>query len=450
MKAILLLLFVFSITSCSLKEAIDNNFETESKVTPFAKSKSLKDLYGDKIKIKIPLTESSMGYYEVEDILENKDKNAKKKDFFHRIYDRFRLGLYRLAIKLGVSNNIRYTTYYDFDAIDADYLESATVTKVFFTTEECRPEEQDCNGSKKITTNFNFVETFFVNVSNYSKEETEGALEFIPAKDFEEMARRSFEQSSEDIKDEEEFFSKANKSGHWTQGDSSNLEASEINLVRFANDVPEIDIKESDLPKNGKKFTFKLKRKQDMNRVEDYLEKRKTLKKFIKRVTRNSRKREVTVVIKRGVSIKEVFHAIMAEQPKKYTSKMVIFRLNSKLIETNKYFKQEKFAGIIQDSTMIGRSYFVELVSNNKRDDLDRILKRDKDFVSKELDIYKVEECDKSNCLDLGVKEFNLVPMLARNPKLQIDSYISVKSLGKEDFKYNGFIEVEIKLSLPD
>lgn len=448
MKAILLLLIVFSATSCSLKEAIDNDFKTKSSITPFAKSKKLDDLYGDKIKIKIPLTETSVGYYEVEDILDNNEKNSKSKSFMKRFFDKIKLGLYRLAIKFGVSNNIRYSTYYDFESIDPDFLKSAKITKVFFTTEECRPEEEFCNGSKKITSNFNFVDRFFVNVSNYTKEETEGALEFIPNEDFRERARRSFEQNTVDIVDESQIFTTNDNSQDWSEKTPSSAEPNEINLVKFSNAAPELDLIEKDLPEHGDEFAINIGKNNDLKQVQKYFE-GAIFNKVIKRAKIKKKENQIEIKLKKGVTIREAFALIKAEQSKNLTSKMVIFRLNSRLIETKKYFEQDKFKEIIHDSTMIGRSLFVELVDNNKKNELQRILDKDESFISRELDFYKIEKCDNSNCLDLEVKEYNLIPMLVKNPKLKIDSYISVKSLGKEDFKYNGFIEIEVDISIP-
>ena len=60
-----------------------------------------------------------------------------------------------------------------------------------------------------------------------------------------------------------------------------------------------------------------------------------------------------------------------------------------------------------------------------------------------------MDTCIYSNCIDLEVEEFNLVPILSVNPNLKIDTYVSVKSLGNTDFKYNGFIEIELELDLP-
>ena len=98
---------------------------------------------------------------------------------------------------------------------------------------------------------------------------------------------------------------------------------------------------------------------------------------------------------------------------------------------------------------MIGRSLYVELFEDANKDEFLRKIDFDNNFSAMNLDIYKLDRCINSNCVDLEVEEFNLVPLLAVNPHLKIDSYISIKTLGSIDFKYNGYIEVELEIDLP-
>ncbi len=98
---------------------------------------------------------------------------------------------------------------------------------------------------------------------------------------------------------------------------------------------------------------------------------------------------------------------------------------------------------------MIGRSLFVEVKNQASLSKFESLLAQEENKIAGELDVYSVNRCVRSNCLDLNVKEVNLVPLIEKSPNINIDTYLSVRNLGLKDFKYNGFIEVEILLDLP-
>lgn len=446
MKASLLLILLFSFASCSLKDAAENNFQTKSNITPFAKTKRLEDLY-KKTKIKIPLTESTVGHFDREYVLDNERLDSRKKGFFKKIADKFKYAFYSLVIGTGLyGNRIRYRTFYNFESIDPDLLKNAKITKVFFTTEDCRQEEEYCNGSKRLTSNFNFVRSFFVNVSNYSHADSEGALEFLDADEFQDAARRSYEQRSEDFEDTKNEFNVQNNAVEW---DNTFHQAgnNEINLVSFSDRAPELELENIKPLDTSTELRIKLRDNQNSSVVKNYLQDKK-FRELIRKVRYKRRGRYMNVYAKKGASAKDILNALKMEQAKNLTSKMVIFRIRSKFRETKRYLDSEKFSHLIIDTTPIGRSLFVELKSKDDRQKLDALLDSDPYYLN-DLDIYKREKCVNSNCLDLDVQSVNLVPMLRNNPKFKIDSYIEIDSLSKIDFKYNGYIEIELDLSLP-
>jgi hypothetical protein len=51
--------------------------------------------------------------------------------------------------------------------------------------------------------------------------------------------------------------------------------------------------------------------------------------------------------------------------------------------------------------------------------------------------------------VELEVEDINLAPIMAKHPTLLIESFISVQNLGYNDFKYGGYIEIEVELDLP-
>ena len=129
--------------------------------------------------------------------------------------------------------------------------------------------------------------------------------------------------------------------------------------------------------------------------------------------------------------------------------KMVIFRLVDNFVEAKRYFQNEKFVKIIKDSTIIGRSIYVELLPGVNKDKFLNLVAEDAVKEESDLNILRVEKCLGRNCLDLPVRNYNLVQLLQKSSKLSIDTFLSIRDLGNTDFKYNGFIEVELKLNLP-
>ncbi len=83
LKGLINILLICILCSCSLKEAMDNDFETKTETKPFAPSKTLAERFGNgeeiKFTLKVPLTEDSVGYYDVEDILGNRNLDSSQK-----------------------------------------------------------------------------------------------------------------------------------------------------------------------------------------------------------------------------------------------------------------------------------------------------------------------------------------------------------------------------------
>lgn len=449
MKSLLTVVFLFSLASCSLKELADNGFKTKTEITPMAPSKTLAQRFGDgkylTFNVKIPLTEDSVGYYDIEEVLGNSDLNSNHKSYFQSLLDSWKLKLYNLFVKLGKSNKIKYSSVIKFPQIDSRYIKSAKVKKVFFTTEDCRPEEEDCNTRANFGSNFNLVDTFFLNVSNHNEgDEINSNIIEMDKKTFAKEKKMAFSQTDQSIL---KSFSEAKENQEQFKA---------INLVKFYNNIPTLNIDTSKVPEDTDFLHFDVKK--NVSFVAKYLKSEK-FSHLIKKVEYGRLKKErgsiirrrikgVDVYLKEEAKAAEVFKIINGEQSS-LAKRMFIFRLDNNYIDAKHYFDSDQFKGVVKDTTMIGKSLFVEIKNEKEMSVFSNLMKRDQNKMDSQVGVYKTERCLRTNCLDLDVKDINLVPLLEKNPNLKIDTYISVKSLGYMDFKYNGFIEVEITIEPP-
>ena len=450
-------------TGCSLKEAVDNNFEAKTEIEPFAPSDKLEKRYGNKVTVRIPLAESidkngesnGFGYVDIDEVLGEivgKPKlDRDSKDFFERLRDGFVLSLGRLAMGAGLFNKFKVSSYFDFEYLNQKIITSAKVKRVFFTTENCRVGEQDCDNARNEKTNLTFIDKLFVNLTNYrdadglaeeellANKEGEG-VESLGNREFREAARKSFSQSDLDIQQMIKTFTGGIDNIGVLNGDEDS-----INLVKFTSTVPVMSLKLEGVSSTDRELHFAISEKQQRKAVASYL-KGNSLKNLVK--SARTKSDGVYLELKKNATPKMLTDKISSEQSPTVAN-MIIFRLNSEYAKAKKYFMGKKFKGVVKDVSIIGKSVFVELTDISMRPTFNQLTDANNDYRKAPLDIYSVDSCIYANCVDVAVKDFNLVPILAVNPKLKIDTYFSVKTLGGVDFKYNGFIEVEVELDLP-
>lgn len=457
LKFVAILMLLTTLVGCSLKEAADNNWEAKTEITPFAPSDSLTKRYGNKITVRIPLAEgldengehTGFGYVDIDEVLGEiigKPKlDRDSKNFFERLRDGFVLSVGKLAMGAGLFNKFKVSSYFDFEYINQEFITSAKVKRVFFTTENCREGEQDCDNKRNETTNLTFIDKLFINFTNYrdengrvlADEEGEGVIS-LGNREFREAAQKSFSQSDLDIANKIKSFN--GESIGVLNGDENS-----INLVKFTSTVPVMNLKFSGVSPTDRELHFGIEDKNQRKAVASYLG-GKTLKEFVKKVKGESN--GVYVELRQDITPSMLTDKISSDQSPT-VAKMVIFRLNSGYARAKRYFKSEQFRNIVKDVSIIGRSVFVELKDVSMKPVFDRIADAENNYRATPLDLYSVDSCIYANCIDVAVNDFNLVPILAANPKLKIDTYFSVKTLGGVDFKYNGFIEVEVELDLP-
>jgi hypothetical protein len=123
-------------------------------------------------------------------------------------------------------------------------------------------------------------------------------------------------------------------------------------------------------------------------------------------------------------------------------------RNGSNAIELKHFFKSEPFKGIVKDVTLVGDTLYLELVHQAMRQSFFNIMNTEEPDIRNK-GVIQFEGCSFINCIDLKVNQLNLVPMLQRSSHIKFDTFLSLRHLDINDFKYKGFIEIEVKLNIP-
>jgi len=124
------------------------------------------------------------------------------------------------------------------------------------------------------------------------------------------------------------------------------------------------------------------------------------------------------------------------------------FILEDNFVKHKKMFKSDLFKGIVQDVTLVGKNLYVDLYHAKLRTQFFEVLNKKIPDLQSE-GIKNFEGCSYLNCVTLGVNNINIVPMLEKSTHIRFDTYLSIRHLDYNDFKYNGYIEIEVQLDLP-
>jgi hypothetical protein len=129
--------------------------------------------------------------------------------------------------------------------------------------------------------------------------------------------------------------------------------------------------------------------------------------------------------------------------------KTFIARINKhQIIEAKKFFSRPIFKKIIKDMTFMKKSLFIQLHSSKLRREFFKAANTQEKTL-RDVGVYEIEGCTIMTCTDLKVNPINLVPMLERSNKIKFDTFISVNELDSNDFRYGGYLELEVQLELP-
>lgn len=110
-----------------------------------------------------------------------------------------------------------------------------------------------------------------------------------------------------------------------------------------------------------------------------------------------------------------------------------------------KRFKGPQYKEVVKGFSLIGSNVYLELEDIALKDRFFKILSADVGSVE-ELGNNSFDQCSQLNCADLKTNSSNLVPMLEKSNHIRFDTYLSLDKVEQSDFRYNGFVELEVKI----
>lgn len=351
----------------------------KSEIEPMFEKKKLSEIYGDgevmTLKVKLPLSQDTLGIYDASEVLEDDSLNAEEAGFLRELWNGIKYKFYDTAMVFGFSNRIKYSFDYEFPELDSEYVKSVRVNKIFFALESCPESDRECvRREEKKPVTFKFLDKFFMNLSIAPATEElniEGKEYFVTKDQFEDAEDKAFASRAKALE------SRRDENGFFEPDAFRNL-----NIAAFENDSSRFKNKEA-ARKLGRVFLLRLQRNLSKGQTLDLV----------------------------------------------------------------KHFKSDRYDSVVNDFSLIGRNIYLELYSGEKKKEFFSILAAEMGSVEN-LGIESFEQCDLSKCASLNPNKSNLVPMLERSNRIRFDTFLSLKSVEKRDFRYNGFVELEVQLDL--
>lgn len=375
-----------------------NTIQSEHKINPLFEAETLSHAYGDGklfvVTLKVPLTKDSLGTYDFSDIMDNEDLDDSNRSWIKRLFDTLMYNLANISFKFGRKNKYSYTAGLEFPEIDPRYVKEVRIKKLFFSLEDCDPLDEQC--VKRYVSkppSLNFLKSFFLNISPLKQDEEKLMEEGV----FKEVHRRKFKR----------IYSKAFHQKYFN------------NFADYFNSV----------------LDYRSNYDYDISREEAQALRTSLFEGLNVARLDNSRKYS------------------RREENQRDHGKVFLFRLKKnidkfKRAEIKRHFRQDIFKSVLADITFLGDNLVVELMDKELRADFFRILSNSIESVD-ELGINSFEGCSFENCANIDVNSINLVPLLNKSYKLKLDTYLELRFLEINDFLYNGFVEIEVKLDLP-
>lgn len=370
----------------------------ESKITPIAKAKKLG---GENLtlNLKYPL------FNDNEDMKDfgKWDWHEGEKGFlknFGDIFVKYPLG--NLAIQFKILDYMRYSIDIELPDLDFKEIKSIKIKKVFFTLLPCADTiDEDCEDIREEDANFGFLENFAINISP-----------ILPGADISDLYDLDTKIRKKDFN---KVFSQKIDNKKLLQGFNlpKNFNKKElvkgINLVRFEN----------------QSSTF--------------------WDKFFK----NS-------------GVRKKFH----DQKRFYQ-----FHSTPNYMKIKRFLEDNaEFKDVVKDITLMGDTVLVELEKNELDKDHERVamqffngLRKTKfhetGFYTFENNLPKMPSpCSLRNCVMLDVNndklvndvnDMNLMHLFRISNRLKLDNFFGIRKVPGSDFRYKGFLEIEVKLDLP-
>lgn len=140
---------------------------------------------------------------------------------------------------------------------------------------------------------------------------------------------------------------------------------------------------------------------------------------------------------------------LLGEENVRDNGKTFIFNLEEGNVrEAKRFFKGEAFAGIVRDVTLIGTSLYVDLEGAILKDKFFEVINHEVEDIHS-LGITDFKGCNVNSCTNLTVNSVNLLPLIKKSDRLKFDTFVSIKHLDYNDFKYSGYIELSVEMDLP-
>jgi len=365
----------------------------------------------------VPLTDNSVDYYDVQEILELGELDADKRNTLERIYDSVWLYLYNKSVEFGLTDQIKLTFNVDLIKLDPDYIKTVKVKKVYFTFDQCETKDNNCNFDDSKNKNINFIESFFMNVSPVdekigAQDSSDEDFEFIRSKEFERNVQKT---TVIKYKNDNLLFDRAKLIGKGRDLKLYNVDLSFTKYLEFF-------------------------RKKEFENIIEEVSSRVQKRPFVKRFIRIKLKENTT---------RHDLESKIEKMLYPLKDKIVLLRLKNKdkIIEYKNEMARPYLKKYIEKSRLVGDSLFVELKSASFKNKFLQNLKNSSVFSL--LDFIRIDSCEKNNCVSPTITESNLVGLLSETSMLKFDLFFALNSLNLSDFKYNGFIELEVGIKSP-
>lgn len=152
---------------------------------------------------------------------------------------------------------------------------------------------------------------------------------------------------------------------------------------------------------------------------------------------------DVTVA---SLSTKEITKHM--KQKKNDQDKIFRFLVSRNHGQVKQFFEREEFKSVVKDVSIVGSTIYTELFSYNLKDKFFSIINQTgEDIIAMGVDVF--DSCTLEKCVELNVSDMDLMPLIEKSNRIKFDTFIGLKKLKYGDFKYNGFVELEITLELP-
>jgi hypothetical protein len=406
LKHLPLFLLLIALFSCGSKDNLNDflsgrSLKSKSEVDPLFEAKTIAQKYGDgkyiTKRIKIPLTANTIKSYDLSEILDDSSLDDEETGFFRRTLNRIKLSLYRAGIMIGLKNRIKYSTEFSLKGYPLSMVKSLKVKSVFFTLEDCPEDNKECiTKNEKNPITFEFLDTFFLNASVLK--ESDDRKFMIEEKAIDKKGDFVLDDKGRNVMIRPYAFADL------TRGEFRKVSEDAFNHNQKEFDVGLVaDEQFYDIPLAKVKINKKDFKDNDDSR--DY-------------------RGNTTIIIK-------------SNQKKENSITLIKQELEKNKVKT-----------LIKDISLVGENLYVEL---NEKVEQKRFFEKLNlnESESKKIGIKSIDKCTKYKCIDLSTDDRDLAPMLLKEEMLRFDTYISIKNLEFNDFLYNGYVELELKLDLP-